>query len=266
MAGSTLCAFLLAALPLGAHSVADVRLVDEAGGVSSVGLLQVATEAGFGTVCGANAAAADVICRSMGYAQGSISSSPCRFYGGADLCGAAGSPVAMADLKCSGLEWGVEECSWSVPDEACLSHSQDTIVFCSASGTAGAPQGAVRLLAGDGSPSVNGAGRPEVFVDGAWLPICSAGASNGAASVICKSMGFSGASGSSKCNGKDCGNVAPGIGELACSGSELGPLACPHEAGDDVFCAPSESLVVACAGDGETQGRPAKGSAPQPAA
>ena len=59
MAGSTLCAFLLAALPLGAHSVADVRLVDEAGGVSSVGLLQVATEAGFGTVCGANTAAAD---------------------------------------------------------------------------------------------------------------------------------------------------------------------------------------------------------------
>ena len=25
--------------------------------------------------------------------------------------------------------------------------------------------------------SINGAGRPEVFVDGSWLPICSAGAS-----------------------------------------------------------------------------------------
>ena len=34
-----------------------------------------------------------VICRSMGYSHGSVSSSPCRFYGGADLCGAAGSPV-----------------------------------------------------------------------------------------------------------------------------------------------------------------------------
>jgi len=34
-----------------------------------------------------------VICRSMGYAHGSISSSPCSFYGGADLCGAAGTPV-----------------------------------------------------------------------------------------------------------------------------------------------------------------------------
>lgn len=262
---AALCVIIFAALSLGAHCSTDVRLVDEAGGLANVGLLQVATEAGFGTVCGANAAAADVICRSMGYGHGSISSSPCRFYGGADLCGAAGSPVAMADLKCSGLEWGVEECSWSMPDDACLSHSQDTIVFCATSQTASAPQGAVRLLAGDGSPSINGAGRPEVFVDGSWLPICSAGASAGSAGVICKSMGFSGASGSSKCNAEDCGHIAPGIGELACSGSEVGPLSCPHEAGEDVFCAPSESLVVTCAGDGETQGRPAKESSPQPA-
>ncbi len=70
-----------------------------------------------------------VICRSMGYAHGSVSSSPCGFYGAADLCGAAGSPVAgsllqrfnshslqaarvckaMADLKCSGSEWSVED-------------------------------------------------------------------------------------------------------------------------------------------------------------
>ena len=62
-----------------------------------------------------------------------------------------------------------------------------------------------------------------------------------------------------------CGqaDVAPAVSELSCSGAESGPLACPHEAGDDVFCAPSGSLVVTCAGDGETQGRPAKESALQ---
>ena len=59
MARIVLCTILLIALPLGARSAADVRLVDEAGGISSVGLVQVATDAGFGTVCGANAAAAD---------------------------------------------------------------------------------------------------------------------------------------------------------------------------------------------------------------
>jgi hypothetical protein len=132
------CCFVFALLA-GAWASADVRLVDAAGGVSSVGLLEVNTDAGFGSVCGANAAAADatrprascyvrwascgggdlqsfllllsvfvlccfvlvwflvkVICRSMGYARGSVSSSPCGFYGGADLCGAPGSPVACS--------------------------------------------------------------------------------------------------------------------------------------------------------------------------
>lgn len=248
----------------GAQCSADVRLVDAAGGLASAGLLQVKTDAGFGTVCGASASAADVICRSMGYAHGSISSSPCGFYGGADLCGAAGGPVAMADLTCSGSEWSVEECSWSAPDETCMGHTHDTIVYCAASERAGAADGTLRLIAADGSPSIDGAGRPEILMENSWVPICSSGAGTGAAAVICKSMGFSGASSSSRCSGPSCGNVAPGMSELACAGSESNPLDCPHEAGDDVFCAPSESLLVACAGDGETQGRPAKEAPARP--
>ncbi len=57
------CGVLLASalLVVGAHCSTDVRLVDAAGGLSNVGLLQVRTDAGFGTVCGASAAAADAI-------------------------------------------------------------------------------------------------------------------------------------------------------------------------------------------------------------
>ena len=158
-----------------------------------------------------------------------------------------------------------EECAWSVPDDACAGHAHDTIVYCAASARAASSDGTVRLIAADGSPAIDGSGRPEIFTDGAWSPVCSSGASSGAAGVLCKSMGFAGATGSSKCSGSACGGVAPGVGALACSGSESGPLACPHEAGDDVFCAPSESLVVTCAGEGETQGRAPKETAPQPA-
>jgi hypothetical protein len=43
------------------QSSADVRLLDAAGSVSNVGLLQVRMDADFGTVCGANAASADVM-------------------------------------------------------------------------------------------------------------------------------------------------------------------------------------------------------------
>ena len=110
-------------------------------------------------------------------------------------------------------------------------------------------------------------GRPEVYLKDAWVPICSSGISSGAGAVICKSMGFRGAlTEVAKCTSKDsCGEVPPGLSELACSGQESNVLDCPHAAGSsDVFCAPSESILVSCAGAGETQGRPVKEAAPQP--
>ena len=174
---------------------------------------------------------------------------------------------AMADLTCSGSEWSLEECSWSAPDDTCMGHAQDTIIYCSKSEASGSTsKGSIRLISEDGSPSIDGKGRPEIHLDGAWSPICNSGITPGAQTVICKSMGFSGAaaSGVAKCLGASCGNVAPGFSEVACVGNEENILDCPHQAGDDVFCAPSESILVTCSGDGETQGRPQKESAPQP--
>ena len=171
---------------------------------------------------------------------------------------------AMSDLTCDGSEWSVEECSWTVPDDACIAHASDVVVYCTKSERADMKEGAVRQIGEDGSPSIDGVGRPEIFHESSWMPICSSGLSTGASTVICKSMGFTGTSGSSKCSGTACGSSPPGVSELACSGTESAPLACPHEAGDDVFCAASESIVITCAGDGETQGRPAKEVVPQP--
>ena len=71
----------------------DVRLVDATGALSNVGLLQVKTDGGFGSVCGANLATADVVCRALGYAGGSVSSSACSSYGGGNLCGASGTII-----------------------------------------------------------------------------------------------------------------------------------------------------------------------------
>ena len=174
---------------------------------------------------------------------------------------------AMADLTCSGSEWSLEECSWSAPDDVCMGHTQDSIVYCSQSEVSGSvAKGAVRLISEDGSPSIDGKGRPEIHADGLWAPICNDGVTPGAQTVICKAMGFSGAGASSiaKCVGKECGSTAPAYSELACTGSEKSVLECPQQVGDDVFCAASESVVVTCAGDGDAQGRALKESAPQP--
>jgi len=88
--------FLFLMFPMYSLASVDVRLVDAAGSLSNVGLVQVKTDTGFGSICGANPAAADVICRSLGFAYGTVSSSPCGFYGASNLCGAPGSPVVLA--------------------------------------------------------------------------------------------------------------------------------------------------------------------------
>ena len=67
-------------------------------------------------------------------------------------CCSARACQAMADLKCSGSEWSVEECTWSAPDDACMGHAYDTVVYCTVSESGGASQGAVRLIAGRFAP------------------------------------------------------------------------------------------------------------------
>lgn len=60
MALPSSCSIFAFALLLGLCNGADVRVVDAAGGLSNAGLLQVKTDTGFGSVCGANAASAEV--------------------------------------------------------------------------------------------------------------------------------------------------------------------------------------------------------------
>merc|ERR1712014_559275 len=109
----------------------------------------------FGTVSGLNRAAADVACRELGYEFGVPSTSPCRTYGAADLCGSSAVPVAMQDLVCSGGELSVKDCAWSEPSGA--THEQDSILFCGSSSD-GPVDGSVRLLSPDGAPSLSASG------------------------------------------------------------------------------------------------------------
>ena len=173
----------------------------------------------------------------------------------------------MASLTCAGGELDIQDCSFSAPDAACLEHAGDSVVFCGSSGGAGSIQnGAVRLLGADGSPSIDGSGRLEIYLAGAWGPVCFSGFTAGAANVACKAMGFAGAQssdGASPCRRVGgCGSVAPQIGEVACAGQEADLLTCPHAGVDEVFCAPEESVLLRCVGVGDAQGRPQKVSSP----
>merc|ERR1711972_161017 len=107
--------------------------------------------------------------------------------------------------------------------------------------------------------------RLEMFKAGNWAPICSITA--GAEMVACKSMGFAGVKSSSvksSCGSfkgtNYCGSVPPYVSKLACAGQETSIGLCSFEEGDDVFCAPEESVIVSCAGEGDAQGK--AGNAP----
>lgn len=263
----------------------DARIVDSSGSPSNVGLVQIRmkdrTSEEYGTVCGMNLvrmwlrlfrdlltcvatclqAAADVLCSQLGYDYGTVSTSACGQYGGTNMCGAPGAPIAVSNLLCDGSELGIQECAYnSVPDEKCLDHRADSIVYCGKTQTTA--DNTIRLLSHDGSPSLDGAGRPEIFRNGRWAPICKAGFTEGAASVLCKAMGFAGSQTfqqSVSCanyGGRNfCGTEMPDISEVSCSGQEQSIADCSFEEGDDVFCAPQESVVLQCSGIGRSQGR-----------
>jgi len=242
----------------------SVRVVDASGAASSVGLLQVYMGGAFGTVCGMDSGAADVICRMQGYDRGSVGSSPCSSYGGTNLCGKLGSAIAMKDLQCGGGELELSGCKWTAADESCSSHAMDTVVFCTEATRTGVyADGSLRLMSHDGSPSIDGTGRLDMFRAGVWGSVCSEGFTPGSAMVACKQMGFASGQllvGATHCiaNGKNyCANP-PHVSEVSCSGRELEITSCPFEQGEDVFCSASEAVILECVGDGETFGAPAK--------
>lgn len=97
--------------------------MDSSGVASNAGLLEVDMQGAFGTVCGINGGAAEVVCRMLGYDHGVVGSRPCSSYGGANLCGKIGSAIAMKSLECTGGELDISRCA------ACKSHSRPHASF-----------------------------------------------------------------------------------------------------------------------------------------
>ena len=229
-----------------------MRVVSAEGAVGgNAGLLQVRGAGGqYGSVCGLNAAAADLACRQLGFDFGVSASSPCYNYGGRDVCGAVGSAVAVESLACTGTEVNVAQCSWSSPGARCSDHRSDAVVYCGMD-VDGPKEGGARLRSQDGAPSVGGAGLLEVVLGGRWSPVC--GLTQGAAAVACKSMGFAGVAAAPQL--ATWNTVAPGLGNVQCGGSESDLAACRADRDEDVYCAPSEAAWLECTGDGDASGK-----------
>ena len=173
----------------------------------------------------------------------------------------------MTELQ-YGWEDGCARCKWTASDESCSGHEMDAVVSCTVATRTGVyADGTLRLVSHDGSPSINGAGRLDMFRAGVWGSVCSEGFTPGSAAVACKQMGFTSGqllAGATRCigNGKYFCATPPHVAGVSCSGSELEITSCPFEQGEDVFCSASEAVILDCVGDGESFGAPAKMSPP----
>ena len=95
--------------------------------------------------------AAKVACKQLGFLDGVASTPPCSAYGGSNVCGASGSAVAMKALKCTGVEATVQECAWSDPDAACMTHLSDAVIYCTSKKPGEAvAEGSLRLIGASG--------------------------------------------------------------------------------------------------------------------
>jgi len=191
-------------------SVTPVRLV---GGSSLRGRLEILHNGGWGTVCGDFFSTVEtrVVCRMLGFASGTkIDNS--------NYTTSAG-PIWLDDVRCSGAERDISECShsgWAVHN---CQHREDVAISCVDTKIE------VRLNGGRDPRE----GRLEVFYNGTWGFVCSSyGFNDAAARVVCNMLGF-GYIGRPTRNIYDSGSGPSWLRSVQCSGIEKSISECRYE-------------------------------------
>ncbi|CDR97337.1 LCCL domain containing protein, putative [Babesia bigemina] len=245
----------------------NVRLVDAYGRLSSFGRLEVLKNGKWGTVCnkgkfGAfNEAAANLVCRKLGFKHGVHVMESCSSVNDQNMCVPRGYAVSYAGLMCLGTEDDISSCIIEEPTVDCQSHKDDVIVKCTNTMPRdGIPFGTLRLVDASGVPTSTGTGRLEFYNDG-FGSVCNESWSKAAAKIACQEMGYIGLHNGGLV-GQDCSDVhgvnlcAPVTQKIAavdfqCKGLERALGQCPHESADDIYCTHDQDVVLSCAGNGD---------------
>jgi len=219
-----------------ADSAAAVALVG--GGNPRFGRLEVFYANHWGTVCddGFTDAAARVLCYSLGF--GYVGNKDINHYG------AGGGLIWLNNVKCTGTERHIGECSkdWRVHN---CTHQQDVAVTCTGNtsvandGTSVTP---VRLAVGTGST-----GRLEILHDGIWGTVCEDHFTAAAARLVCKMLGLE--SGSKIDNSDyriDHGTIW--LDDVRCNGTETDITECSHRGWGIHDCQHHEDVAISCNG------------------
>ena len=201
--------------------VTGVRLAD---GSASKGRLEVLHNGVWGTVCGDyfTAPAARVVCKMLGFWSGSKVEN--------DNYTISRGPIWLDNLRCSGTERDIAQCShngWGVHN---CQHREDVAVSC-------ARKIEVRLNRGVDHRQ----GRLEVFHRGVWATVCAPIFNQAAASVVCNMLGF-GYVGQTSTNNYIYGTRRLSMKSVRCSGTEENIVECGDSDWDNSSCHSIRSL------------------------
>ena len=102
----------------------------------------------------------------------------------------------------------------------------------------------VRLVDGDGSYR----GRLEIRHTGEWGTVCNKNFNNGAASVVCHQLGYTGAYRVQSFRSGPAGGVI-WLENVQCNGNEASILECSYDGGGSTSCSHDDDVGIICTGD-----------------
>uniref|UniRef100_A0A8C4SHU6 Neurotrypsin n=1 Tax=Erpetoichthys calabaricus TaxID=27687 RepID=A0A8C4SHU6_ERPCA len=213
-----------------------VRLVG--GDTVLQGRLEVFYDGNWGSVCddGWSDLNSMVVCQQLGF-RGKASTSPEGIYGiGSGL-------ILLDDVRCSGSERSLLDCSHSVLGQHDCSHSEDVGVQCVI--LAGL---LIRLADGESQKE----GRVEVFQNGQWGTVCDDGWTDRDATVVCRQLGFEGLSKARSMAYFGEGQGPIHLDNVKCSGHEQTLRQCEAQEQGKHNCRHSEDAGVICEYSEET--------------
>uniref|UniRef100_A0A8C3BXC5 Neurotrypsin n=1 Tax=Cairina moschata TaxID=8855 RepID=A0A8C3BXC5_CAIMO len=209
-----------------------LRLVG--GKESFEGRVEVYHDGKWGTICDDqwDDRDAEVVCRQLGLSGNPKALSWAHF-------GQGSGPILLDEVECSGNELSLDQCKKSDWGQQNCDHIEDAGVSCDPF-----TEGTVRLAGGRSSSE----GRVEVYYNGDWGTVCDDGWTDLGAQVVCRQLGFR----TKKCSVKDFLNGLILLDDVACVGTELSLLDCPHSNWGQHDCSHAEDMGVRCSPESNT--------------